>query len=239
MVRISGITLLFFLLATSAFVTTAYSYHHSFTYYDSVLSLLQSSRYKVFTVEGYLKDGPDPNKVNIILRHDVDFSVKSAEEFAKLEEARGIRSTYYIRVRGPYNASTLKDWLSSLNKEGFEIGLHYEDPYVDNWSWTLAVRDFGKDLALLRTMTPVKTVCAHGNSEHQKYNNDALFNFTTLQTWNLQGEAALSFQGKGYQYFSDSNNAWVEWYSIIQNAQVGTTLYLLIHPDWWHGVFFN
>jgi len=64
---------------------------------------LIKNRYLVLKVVDFIRLArkgmlPD-DKVIVILRHDVDFSINSAKIMSKIEYEYGIRSTYYIRMR--------------------------------------------------------------------------------------------------------------------------------------------
>jgi len=221
-------------ILTLAIIASIFSFFHSFVYYQMVMDeLSNSTRYKVYTVDQYLREGPSSDYVNVILRHDVDFKISNTQFFKEMEKKNDIRSTFYFRTRGPYNILQYGELLYNLTLEKWEVGLHYEEPYVDKWNWSKAVEDFGKDLSLMHSFTTIKTVCPHGNEANQKYPNSDIFNFTTYAEWGLNGDASLSFRGKAVSFYSDSNNAILLWIQILQSAKKGQTIYFLIHPDWW------
>jgi hypothetical protein len=68
----------------------------------------------------------------LILRHDIDASLKIAYDFAKLEKSLNVHSTYYILVSSSlYNifSTRSKYYINYLIENGFEVGLHF-DPQV-------------------------------------------------------------------------------------------------------------
>ena len=65
----------------------------------------------------------------VLLRHDIDYSLKHAYEVAKLEAEMGIKSTYFLLFSSPFynmldeeNIALAKE----ISKLGHEIGLHYD-----------------------------------------------------------------------------------------------------------------
>jgi len=225
---------------------------HNFTYayYDQLLSELKKPQYLVLNVSGFIqfseKRELPPDKVIVILRHDVDDSPDSAAEISRMENRDNITSTYYIRTRGSYDPLSLKmsNWIKWLNQNGFEVGLHYEDLYIANYDFAEAVRQFKMDLQKLREISKVITVCSHGNEKAamQKYVNYEIFkqNYTTLEENSLVGEAYLTVDKYVKQlelrmkYLSDSGGKWQPFLEVLTNATGEEVIYFLLHPEWWH-----
>jgi hypothetical protein len=64
-----------------------------------------------------------------LLRHDVDLMLTPAIlRLAEVEEERGVRSCWFIRVDGHYNplSEVSRDVLTRLTTAGHRIGLHYD-----------------------------------------------------------------------------------------------------------------
>ena len=224
----------------------------NFDYYESLLKEMNKDRYAVLRVVDFIKlyrnNSLPLNKVIIILRHDVDFSPHVAYKMYELELKYGIRSTYYIRTRGPYNIleKRFTNWLKEISKAGFEVGLHYETLYYTDYDFNEAERLFEIDLTLLRKIIPVYTVCSHGNAPKQKYINYEIFvrDPSLYSKLKVEGEAYLtvfkilrelksSGNIKTYIYLSDTYRKDVDWIGFLQNATRGSVIYLLIHPDNW------
>jgi hypothetical protein len=84
-------------------------------------------------LQGYLKDGFkfvlfnefDPKKEKqIILRHDVDFSVEYALEMANIEAGLGIKASYFFLTHSLYNWHTID--FSDFKGLGHYTGLHID-----------------------------------------------------------------------------------------------------------------
>lgn len=72
----------------------------SFTmeHYKEICELISNSSYRsIFFDEAY-----DKEENVIILRHDVDQSLESSLELAKIEEEKGLKSVYFIWLTSPF-----------------------------------------------------------------------------------------------------------------------------------------
>ncbi len=221
--------------------------------YRRILKELGNDRYLVLRVVDFIEMGRNRalprDKVVVILRHDVDFYPHKAYNMSREEFEAGIRSTYYIRVRGNYNIleKRFSEWLKWLNSNGFEVGLHYENLYYCDYNFTCAKESFLNDLKLLRSIVSVKTVCSHGNSVEQEYVNYELFKYypELMKKAEIDGEAYLTVKeiisslvekelATGYIYLSDTKSCNKDWVSELKKATPGTIVYILIHPDNWN-----
>ena len=71
----------------------------NFTYasYLRMLSVLRENQYLISTYTEF-----QPSNKCVILRHDVDFSLEAALQFAKLEYKQDAQSTYFILLATPF-----------------------------------------------------------------------------------------------------------------------------------------
>jgi hypothetical protein len=99
----------------------------AFTYsrYDGFLGRLASADVSVVPLRDFAATPADERAV-LSLRHDVDVSLRSALELARLEHAHGLRATYFVLHTAPYWSSpALLDDLRRLQDEyGHEVGWH-------------------------------------------------------------------------------------------------------------------
>ena len=73
----------------------------SFLYknYDSFLKLSKKNNYKFLKFEELNKKALDNKKEKkILLRHDIDFSIKNAFQIAKIEKNNNIKSTFFVQL---------------------------------------------------------------------------------------------------------------------------------------------
>ena len=135
---------------------------------NQLFSSLKSSNYEFRTVSGYLSA---PSSPAVILRHDVDAMPQNSLRCAEMEHRLGITGTFYFRsVPGSYDEGIIRQ-ISSL---GHEIGYHYEDLAAAMGDFEKAIVSFTENLAKLRRVVPVETICMHG-SPMSKHDNRLLW----------------------------------------------------------------
>jgi len=78
----------------------------TYTQYEFMLDLLNEKKYIFCNYSNYLEF-----KRCVILRHDVDFSLQKALDFARLENLKNISSTYFILVSTNFYNIFLKSLL--------------------------------------------------------------------------------------------------------------------------------
>ncbi len=94
----------------------------SYDTYKSIIELIQKSgRYATYE-EASVRDD------FIIMRHDVEFSVKRAFDLANLEKSMGFTSAYFFQwTNNSYNLLSKPniEMIHKMNDDGHIIGLHY------------------------------------------------------------------------------------------------------------------
>ena len=76
----------------------------------------------------------EPQEGELLLRHDVDFSLAAAVQMAELEAAHGASATYFLMTRGVfYNLASHEGdaALQRLRELGHRVGLHAVYPHID------------------------------------------------------------------------------------------------------------
>jgi hypothetical protein len=100
-----------------------------------------------------------PENRCIILRHDVEARYGNALILAKIQHEAGIKGTYYFRFLPDHLDFEIIKEIASL---GHEIGYHYDDLSHCRGDNEKAIKRFEKNLAVLRQIAEVKTVCMEG-----------------------------------------------------------------------------
>ncbi len=132
----------------------------SFAHYISTLKNYQKS----YTFSSY----SDCSDNDIILRHDVDFSLEDALMIAEIENKLGIRSTFFILLHSElynplgYISSKLVTKILNL---GHRIGLHYDELFFEQTNTNLS-EGIEKELNLLNQHfnTNIESVVRHNPS---------------------------------------------------------------------------
>lgn len=226
-----------------------------FTYekYRELLEAGLANGYTVATVREYLRRKSLPERL-IVVRHDVDRKPANALDMARIEADLGVRTTYYFRTVGETADPTVVSEIESL---GHEVGYHYEDLDRTDGDMAAAHRSFEAELAGLRELADVDTVCMHGNPLTSHDNRDMWRDgHPDLDAYDLLGEAYLSMDFSDLTYFSDTGRTWRDGALKVKDVppegaekqvQVDATdelvglladgeperLYVLVHPNRW------
>lgn len=132
-------------------------------FYDHFLDMLTGSRYNVFPVAEWEYAQRD-DRVNIALRHDLDFVPRYGFRMTELDKEHGVRSTTYLRISLQYNIMDVIPFYQDFEANGFEVGYHYED--MDNCETQVVtpcvISSFKNNLAFLRQYVHIHSVSPHG-----------------------------------------------------------------------------
>jgi len=221
--------------------------------YRQLYTALLTSGYSVCTIAQYLSE--TNHSKTAVLRHDVDRKPGNALSMATLEQSLGIKSTYYFRM----NKSVFKrDMIKTIAGMGHEIGYHYEVLDKARGNFEKAIHIFEQELAELRKVAEVKTICMHGNPLTKWDNRDLWFKYD-FKSFGLMGEAYLSFGS--ITYLSDTGRTWnpkrkvKDWLPSEHGSNVNKavassitctndlieligrgqpeSIYLVVHPERW------
>lgn len=191
--------------------------------YLSLLTLAKDVGYDIRPMrEAWRVDGDLP----LLLRHDVDFSLRLALDMAQLENEREIRSTYYILPHNDFYAPFSPEGrrsLSSLIALGHEVGLHW-DSTVYSEDASAFRRAIQRDIDMLEDIIGQKVVSA---SQHNPIDS-RFVDLTDL----FEVEAYSPRIRERFTYISDSAMSWrakTPWELLPERKD----LQLLIHPIWW------
>ena len=178
---------------------------------------ISSSGYEILTIKKYLNSIDYPKRF-IIIRHDVDENIALGLKMAEIEKEYGICSTYYIRmVKNVFNPIFIK----RIADMGHEIGYHYEVLDKAKGDKSKAIEIFKKELAMLREVCNIDTICMHGNPR-TPWDNKGIWNDYHFEDYGIVGEAYLSIDFDDMLYLSDTGRNWGNKYKI---KDVPNTLY--------------
>jgi glycosyltransferase involved in cell wall biosynthesis len=189
--------------------------------YAQLLRYLQS-KYKIVPFrEVNYEDTP-----YLILRHDIDISIKDALEMAKIEKSMNIKSTYFVlfsckfyNLFEPENMAILRE----ISEMGHEIGLHYHLTAYARYN-----------------QAPQKTLQLEANLLEQflgkKVDSIARHGLWARDPFALSRQFINANQPyyRADLFVHESNRAWVtlENLSILLNTPL-KRVQLLVHPENW------
>lgn len=172
--------------------------------YDNLLDSLQSAGYKFLTFRDYIQNNGFGDSKAIILRHDVDDRKMNSLLFAKMQQQKGIKGTYYFRmVPESYNEDVIRE----IESMGHEIGYHYEDMDFARGNKDEALKFFEKHLEKLRSIATIDTVCMHG-SPKSEYDNKDVWKKYDYKEYGIIGEPYFDMDFETIYYITDTGRMW-------------------------------
>jgi len=173
----------------------------SYSIFHKLISSLSEKNKNICTFLSHLNN---PRIACSILRHDVDKMPQNALDFARLEHEMGISASYYFRiVPQSFNPKIIKETASL----GHEIGYHYEDMDLCSGDLDKAYASFQKNLAKLREIAPIQTICMHG-SPLSKYDNRDLWKKYDYRELGIVGEPYFDIDYNKVFYLTDTGRKW-------------------------------
>jgi hypothetical protein len=176
--------------------------------YKRYLLAIKRSYPKIICFSEYFNSNPKPESF-CLLRHDVDRKPLNALKMAKLENSIGVKATYCFRTK----KHTFKPGIiSKISKMGHEIAYHYESLSDANGNMERAIKDFEKNLAMLRKIVPVSTISMHGRPLKPYDNRDIWKNKKNheklVKKYNLLGEIYIDIDYTDIAYINDTGRNW-------------------------------
>jgi hypothetical protein len=150
----------------------------------------------------------------------------------EVEQAAGVRSTYFLRVASPSYQVTdagTRRTLRDLAAAGFEFGLHYETGLPWHKSPLSAVDELRESRLLLEDVVagPVRGATPH----LPKWVTKAIDRDTLIAAGLLYDPGDAEFNANTH-FFSDSNRLWKPGCPCLSlDGYKG--IYVLMHPIWW------
>lgn len=168
---------------------------------------------------------PADERPVLLLRHDLDHSLRAAAALAEIEAELGVRATYFVQVACPfYNllSPESRGLLRRIAALGHEIGLHYDGGRYTGPDGRGEIR---RDLDLLAGLAGAPVVSA---SQHIPIDSPGadLSGLVTHEAY------APTFVQAPMTYVSDSLMAWRQWHprDLLEERR---SLQLLTHPMKW------
>ena len=218
--------------------------------------LSNSERYQTFSVSEFYIDrnkSPLKNKVNVILRIDVDEGFHLSVPLAKALNFYKLKSSHFFLT---HPSRYYQIWNSKIPKEvldlGHEVGLHTDHMYEQIINKTDGLSQLKNDIKKLSDLIkkPIRGVVHHGHPEIEKFNssNFDLFKNLTPKHLNLDyhegyksvyiKKGSLYWEPECDLFFSDYlgfSNSWGWNYfpsyplNFLKNAQPGDVIHIGFH----------
>jgi len=168
---------------------------------------------------------------HLILRHDVDRNIEASVTVARLEQARGWRSTFFVMLRNDtYDlaASSGRAALRAIAACGHDIGLHF-DPTVYDAAADLEAMVAAECAALEQLLgKPVLYIAPHQPGKRCP----EWLGWDHAPAGRIQAYHPRYFREAGY--VSDSGGAWAYGYPLDHpKVAAGLGMQILTHPEQW------
>jgi hypothetical protein len=162
----------------------------------------------------------------IVLRHDIDISLRPALEIARIEHELGIPATYFVLLRSPfYNALTQEniEIMSQIRRYGHQIATHVDLTQYNN-DCTAALAE----IELFSRCYPdinAELLTLHSPYELQRIPINDVPELERVYGSAVRGDVA---------YISDSTGRWRYGQPLDSKAfKERKPIQLLTHPVWW------
>ncbi|MBQ6127109.1 hypothetical protein IJI69_00465 [Candidatus Saccharibacteria bacterium] len=168
----------------------------------------------------------------IVLRHDVEFSVGKAVKMAEIENAAGVKSSYFIQLKSEaYNAFSENNikMIQKIQGMGHEIGLHYRQQGKKDAERQIEKQinemeqEYGFPIELFSTHRPRK------ETAYEKYQIAGKINAYSEDFFTKTEE----IDKIKVKYISDSGFNWKYGYPSLQELLSYKRTQILIHPFQW------
>lgn len=170
--------------------------------YQDLLTALLNAGYLFLTLENYIET--DAFGKAVILRHDIDLLPENALAVAGIEHDLGIRASFYFRImKQSFDEAIIRQ----IAEMGHEIGYHYEDLTLCRGDDEAAIRHFEDQLARLRKIYPVKTICMHG-SPLSRWDNRDLWKKYDYRDFGIIAEPYFDVDFSAMLYLTDTGRRW-------------------------------
>ncbi|MFL5656265.1 MAG: hypothetical protein ACJ8CB_19050 [Ktedonobacteraceae bacterium] len=162
----------------------------------------------------------------VVLRHDIDISLRLALEIARIEHEQGVQATYFVTLHSPfYNTlgRSNTEAIAQLHQWGHQIALHMDHMVYGG--------DLAKALLEVNTLAQfypyINTQLA---SLHSPINLEQMPIASFAELQNVYGHIF----SKEMTYISDSTGRWRSGHPLDSEAfHERRPIQLLTHPIWW------
>jgi len=204
-------------------------YHFSDFTFENYRRLLRIARQKYVFCS--FDDITVDNNI-LIWRHDVDYSMHAALNFAKIENEEGISSTYFVYLHSElYNLleSEITQLVNEILSLDHKLGIHFNCDFynINNEEELEYYLNFEKYLLEHIFKHSIKVFSFHNPTP-------VILEFNKLRYAGLINTYGEFFQ-KEMTYCSDSNGYWRHRrLEDVLSKGNDNKLQVLTHPEWWH-----
>lgn len=167
-----------------------------------------------------------PTEGHVLLRHDIDCSLKEAVQLAEFEQQLGVRASYYVMMHSLLYDVRQSSAVREIAAMGHEVGVHFDLPsHCDQNNRTLVETLINEDCERLEDVLGEAVTSLSFHRPIQQFLRGPLF---------LAGRVNAYAAELMEWYISDSRGAWRCGEPLLEiEEKRHRTLQLLTHPIWW------
>ena len=201
----------------------------TYSWYRNIIELAKKQGYSFCDYSNYNKHNQE-----IILRHDIDMSLREAVEMAEIENDLGVSSTYFVLMfTNFYNigGNTERHLIRELVRLGHNVGLHFDDTVYcsekdrRSFDYSKAITQEAKILSDI-IGEPVKFMSMH--------RPDKVTLEMDMDTGGIINAYDKIFFDGDIKYVSDSRRHWREDVDGIIAEKRFNKIQMLVHPFWYY-----
>jgi len=211
-------------------MNSGWSSDFSYGYFRLILEVIKSN-FELHLLSQAPRIPDTIRQPKLILRHDVDVSLKRALKMAEIENEFGVNATYMVITNSPLyclDDKTSRDMFQQLITLGHEVGLHFDlDDDERNSNCEISVIET-KIYSACKQLEKIINLPVRSISFHRP-----------MQAF-LQGPLVVCERINAYsqklmvRYLSDSKGCWRIGEPLLKLSRPDNSLIqLLIHPIWW------
>ncbi len=192
---------------------------------ESYKIMLKNLINKGYSFKNYLNW--DEKEKTVILRHDVDYSLKKAVLMSQIEKKMSVHGTYFVLLSTNFynvHSKESRKYISHIIKNGGCIGLHFDEMQYDISNEEEMKEYVYEEIEILSNIidTKVNVVSMHRPSEK-------------ILSGNIQFSGVINSYSDTFfhkmKYLSDSRRHWRE--NINEAMEKYERLHILTHPFWY------
>lgn len=197
--------------------------------YDNYIKMIKLLKKKDYSFVYYNDLGKNEIRKEVIIRHDVDFSLKKCLKIAEIEYKENVKSTFFILLSTNFYNIFSKEsskYLLKILELGHDIGLHFDEKRyeINNYDQLELYIEKEKYIIENYLSTRINAVSMHRPSKWI-LENDIKFK-------NIENTYSKKYI-KDYKYLSDSRMFWREDVINTINTEKFQKLHILTHPFWY------
>ena len=162
------------------------------------------------------------------MRHDIDYDLRKAVDFAKIEKNEGIKSTYFVLLSSDFYNPASKSSYEALHEiagYGHNIGLHFDETIYDYSRHNMEYY-IEKEAIILEKLSGLKI------NSFSLHRPNAITLESELSIPNFVNSYSRELF-KNFKYLSDSRRRWREPVNDIIDSGEYNKLHILTHAFWY------